>query len=166
MREKADLYDSSYANYDLDVYRKVRIATYGEDFGQTSWVNTAESNEIPHLLHLTPGCFVVEIGCGSGAYALHLAEKTGCRLVGFDINQQGVWKANELAFSRNLSARVRFDSATLRSPCSWKAQPVTLCFRTTRFATSQTGLVCSRRFLAYSGRAEGCSSATPWSSAE
>jgi SAM-dependent methyltransferase len=116
VREKTDLYDSSYANYDLDVYRKVRIATYGEDFGQTSWVNTAESNEIPHLLHLTPGCFVVEIGCGSGAYALHLAEKTGCRLVGFDINQQGVRKANELAFSRNLSARVRFELGDASQP--------------------------------------------------
>lgn len=38
MGTKVDLYDSSYANYELDVYRQVRIETYGEDLGQTSWV--------------------------------------------------------------------------------------------------------------------------------
>ena len=37
-------------NYVSDTYRQVRIETYGEDFGQTSWVTTEESNEIPRLL--------------------------------------------------------------------------------------------------------------------
>ena len=64
--EKVDLYSSSYANYASEAYRQVRIETYGEDFGQTSWVTTEESEEIPKLLNLKPGSFVLEIGCGSG----------------------------------------------------------------------------------------------------
>jgi hypothetical protein len=57
--EKVDLYDSAYGNYVSDTYRQVRIETYGEDFGQTSWVTTEESNEIPQLLDLRPNSFAL-----------------------------------------------------------------------------------------------------------
>ena len=50
MPAKVDLYDSEYGNYESDVYRQVRIETYGVDFGQTSWVTTEESAQIPVLL--------------------------------------------------------------------------------------------------------------------
>ncbi|MFZ0634949.1 MAG: methyltransferase domain-containing protein [Candidatus Acidiferrales bacterium] len=109
MSPKVDLYDSAYGNYESDVYRQVRIETYGEDYGQTSWVTTEESNEIPRLLGLTRNSFVLEIGCGSGGYALHLAEKTGCRLVGLDINESGVRNANRLALERGLASQARFE---------------------------------------------------------
>ena len=45
-----DLYDSSYGHYALTAYGEIRRETYGEDYGQTSWVTTAESYEIPKLL--------------------------------------------------------------------------------------------------------------------
>src|SRR5271156_5264100 len=109
MSPKVDLYDSSYGNYELTAYRLVRIETYGEDLGQTSWVTTAESNEIPRLLDLRPNSSVLEVGCGSGGYALHLAEKVGCRLVGLDINEPGVRNANQLALARGLASQVRFE---------------------------------------------------------
>jgi ubiquinone/menaquinone biosynthesis C-methylase UbiE len=109
MSQKVDLYNSSYANYALEAYRQVRIETYGEDFGQTSWVTTEESREIPKLLGLKPESFVLEIGCGSGGYALHVVEKTGCRLVGLDINEPGIRNANQLAQARGLDERVRFE---------------------------------------------------------
>lgn len=105
---KIDLYDSAYANYGSEVYRQVRRETYGEDFGQTSWVTTEESNEIPKLLDLKPVSLVLEVGCGSGGYALHLAEKVGCSVVGLDINAAGIHNANQLAAARNLAARAHF----------------------------------------------------------
>jgi hypothetical protein len=37
MAAKVDLYNSSYGNYALDAYSEIRVETYGEDFGQTSW---------------------------------------------------------------------------------------------------------------------------------
>jgi SAM-dependent methyltransferase len=107
--EKVDLYDSAYGNYELDAYRLVRIDTYGEDFGQTSWVTTEESNEIPQLLDLRRNSSVLEVGCGSGGYALHLAEKVGCRLVGLDIHAAGVRNANQLALARGLDSQAHFE---------------------------------------------------------
>ena len=109
MSEKVDLYNNAYANYASEVYRQVRIETYGEDFGQTSWVTTEESNKIPKMLDLASDSFVLEIGCGSGGYALYLAEKLGCRIVGLDINAPGVQNANHLALAKGLASLVRFE---------------------------------------------------------
>lgn len=113
MPEKVDLYDSAYANYESDTYRLVRIETYGEDLGQTSWVTTEESNEIPELLGLNPNSAVLEVGCGSGGYALHLTEKIGCRIAGLDINAAGVRNANQLALARGLAANAHFEQGNV-----------------------------------------------------
>jgi ubiquinone/menaquinone biosynthesis C-methylase UbiE len=109
MSREVDLYDSAYGNYGSATYRQVRIETYGEDFGQTSWVTTEESNAIPEMLGLRSDSFVLEVGCGSGGYALHLGEKVGCRLIGLDVNEQGVRNANQLAVARGLASQVRFE---------------------------------------------------------
>jgi SAM-dependent methyltransferase len=109
MAGRVDLYNSAYENYESDAYRKVRIETYGEDLGQTSWVTTEESNEIPALLELGPGSQVLEIGSGSGRYALRIAETTRCHVVGLDINANGIRNANELARHKNLDSLVRFE---------------------------------------------------------
>lgn len=108
LQKKVDLYDNAYGNYESDAYRQVRIETYGEDFGQTSWVTTEESNEIPKLLGLGINSSVLEIGCGSGRYGLHLAEILGCSLVGLDINAPGIRNANQLALASGLASRAIF----------------------------------------------------------
>lgn len=109
MAAKVDLYDSAYGNYQQDVYRQVRIETYGEDLGQTSWVTTMESNDIPKLLELTASSRVLEIGCGSGRYALRLAEKIGCRITGLDLNSHGIRNANQLASQAGLTCIAKFE---------------------------------------------------------
>jgi cyclopropane fatty-acyl-phospholipid synthase-like methyltransferase len=109
MPAKVDLYNSAYGNYESDPYRLVRVETYGEDFGQTSWVTTAESEEIPRLLDLKRESSVLEIGCGSGGYALHVAEKVGCHIVGLDINEAGIRNASQLARAKGFEAQVKFE---------------------------------------------------------
>jgi SAM-dependent methyltransferase len=116
MSATVDLYNTSYGNYERDVYREVRLETYGEDFGQTSWVNTEESHEIPRWLELKPGCSVLEIGCGSGRYALYVAEAEGCRVLGVDLNAEGVRNANALAERQNLSVQARFQQCDVSQP--------------------------------------------------
>jgi SAM-dependent methyltransferase len=110
MSANVDLYDNAYRNYDADVYRDIRVETYGEDLGQTSWVTTEESREIPAMLSLTPSSYVLEIGCGSGRYALQVAGIVGCRILGLDTNGRGIHTANQLAAARNMSAQVRFEN--------------------------------------------------------
>src|ERR1700691_1963527 len=100
MSPKLDLYNNAYGNYESDAYR--------ETLGQTSWVTTEESAEIPELLALERDSYVLEIGCGSGGYALHLAEKVGCRILGLDLNESGIRNANQLAQSRGLASLARF----------------------------------------------------------
>jgi SAM-dependent methyltransferase len=109
MAAKVDLYNSSYGNYALGAYSEIRFETYGEDYGQTSWVTTAESHEIPKLLQLSSSSSVLEIGCGSGGYAVHLAKRIGCQVVGLDINAEGVRNAKALAEKDKLGARVKFE---------------------------------------------------------
>jgi SAM-dependent methyltransferase len=111
-----DLYDSAYSNYAAEVYRQVRLATYGDDLGQTSWVLREESRQIPRALGVTIGSRVLEIGCGSGGYALHLAATTGCSILGIDINQAGINNANSLARERNLSDRAEFQECDVARP--------------------------------------------------
>jgi ubiquinone/menaquinone biosynthesis C-methylase UbiE len=106
--QKVDLYDNAYGNYWSDTYRQIRIETYGQDFGQTSWVTAEESKEIPRLLDLRGDSSVLEVGCGSGGYALHLAEITGCRIMGLDINESGIRSSNQLAQARSLASKVSF----------------------------------------------------------
>jgi ubiquinone/menaquinone biosynthesis C-methylase UbiE len=109
MSGKVDLYNSAYGNYGAEVYRQIRVETYGEDLGQTSWATTEESHEIPRTLGLTADSYVLEIGCGSGQYALQVAESVGCRIVGIDSNGPGIHTANELAERQRMSGQVRFE---------------------------------------------------------
>ena len=106
---RVDLYDNAYAHYADGVYRQIRVESYGEDFGQTSWATTEESHAIPGLLHLNRQSRVLEIGCGSGRYALHVAERVGCQVLGLDINAAGIANCRKLADEQSLSAEVQFD---------------------------------------------------------
>ena len=116
MTEKVDLYNSAYGNYGAELYRQIRVETYGEDLGQTSWVTTQESNEIPRMLGITAASNVLEIGSGSGRYALQVAAATGCRVLGVDINEPGILNANALAAGQNLAERVRFEKCDASQP--------------------------------------------------
>jgi SAM-dependent methyltransferase len=116
MTGKVDLYDSEYGNYESDVYQQVRIETYGVDFGQTSWVTTEESTQIPTLLELNSNSSVLEIGCGSGVYALHIAKTIGCSITGLDINAFGIHNANQLALDRGLRPKAHFEVCDVSKP--------------------------------------------------
>ena len=116
MPEKLDLYNAAYARYEADVYRDARIETYGQDLGQTSWVTAEESSEIPRTLRLTKASNVLDVGCGSGRYALQVAETIECRVLGVDINEAGVRTAEQLAAASKISETVQFEVCDLAKP--------------------------------------------------
>jgi ubiquinone/menaquinone biosynthesis C-methylase UbiE len=110
MSGKVELYDGEYGNYQSEVYSQVRTETYGVDYGQTSWVTTEESTQIPSWLQLTSNSNVLEIGCGSGAYALQIAQSAGCRITGLDMNAAGIRNANQLAARSGMDDKARFEA--------------------------------------------------------
>ena len=115
-KPKVDLYDGAYGNYEAEVYRQIREETYGQDLGQTSWVSSEESAEIMRMLDLAGNSNVLEIGCGSGRYALHAASKTGCQVIGIDLNEPGIERAKKLAAAQDLSERVSFEVCDASKP--------------------------------------------------
>lgn len=77
-----------------------------------SWTINFRSSMAGTLRSLSSraSCFcTLEVGCGSGGYALHLAENIGCNVVGLDVNASGVHNANQLATARGLAARACFE---------------------------------------------------------
>jgi SAM-dependent methyltransferase len=108
VREKVDMYNTSYSQLEHPAYREIRIEAYGADHGQTSWTSPEEFTEIARFLELTENSSALEIGCGTGGCALHFAESIGCRVTGLDVNAEGIKSANALALSKSLQSRVTF----------------------------------------------------------
>ncbi|HMH15672.1 MAG TPA: methyltransferase domain-containing protein [Edaphobacter sp.] len=108
MPSKVELYDIAYEDYTSDLYHQIRRDTYGNDLGLTSWVSPDEANQIPSWLKISEDSNILELGCGSGGYAIYIAERTGCRITGLDLNAQAIRNANRLARIRNMIPQVRF----------------------------------------------------------
>lgn len=113
MPDKVELYDIAYENYASELYRQIRLDTFGNDLGQTSWSGPYESNHIPTQLKLNQDSNVLELGCGSGGYAIYLAERVACRVTGIDINAQAIRNANRLARAKDMLPLVRFVRADI-----------------------------------------------------
>ena len=116
MSNKVDLYNGAYGNYEAELYRQIRIETYGHDLGQTSWVTNEESNQIPQMLNLASHSSVFELGCGSGRYALQLAKECGCRLLGVDLNESAVRTACRLAEASEMPSACHFEQCDASKP--------------------------------------------------
>jgi len=108
VREKVDMYNTSYSHLEHPAYREIRIEAYGADHGQSSWASPEEFTEIARLLELTENSSALEIGCGTGGCALHFAESIGCRVTGLDVNPEGIKSATGLAHSKSLQSLVNF----------------------------------------------------------
>lgn len=121
MPTQVDLYNNAYARVEHDLYRQIRAETYGQDLGQTSWVASDESERIPALLNLSRNSDVLEIGSGSGLYALHLARRIGCRITGLELNPSAIAGARRLASVDGLSPLAHFQQCDASRPLPFTA---------------------------------------------
>ena len=110
MTERTDLY-GSYARFGERVLAQIRAETFGEDFGQNSWLTADELDRFAASLALGSGARVLEVACGSGGPALRLARTTGCRVVGIDADENAVSTASRAAAEHGLSERAAFRRA-------------------------------------------------------
>jgi len=116
MSSTVDLYGSSYGNFGTQAVEQVRRETYGEDFGQSSWVTGDEYRRFFRMLGLSAGQHVLDVGCGSGGPALFLARETDCRVTGVDVNEIGIRAGEALVRESAMHDAVVFRKADVREP--------------------------------------------------
>ena len=108
MTDQVNLYDNVYGDFGSAAEAAVRLETYGEDIGQSSWMTVAEWRRFADHLRVGAGSQVLEVGSGSGGPAVYLASATGCHITGVDINERGVLNGERLAAQRGITDRVQF----------------------------------------------------------
>ncbi len=116
-----DLYGTAYGNFATQAIREVREETYGQDFGQSSWVTADEYRRFLTSLDLQPGGHILDVGCGSGGPALFLARETSCRVTGIDVNEAGIRAGKLLVQKREMQAAVNFLRADVCEPLPFSA---------------------------------------------
>src|SRR4051794_27061408 len=84
-----DLYGTAYGNFATQALEQVRRETYGEDFGQSSWVTGQEYRRFFGLLGLTAAHPVLDISCGSGGPPPFLSRRNRFPVTGGGINEGG-----------------------------------------------------------------------------
>ena len=128
MANSVDLYNSTYGNFQERVLAEIRQETYGEDIGQNSWITTAEYDTFYGWLNVSAGDHILEVASGSGGPALYLAKKFRCRIMGLDINEEGIKTANQAARNANI-ANVHFQYADVnqRLPFDDEAFDAVMC---------------------------------------
>ncbi|MDE0061563.1 MAG: cyclopropane-fatty-acyl-phospholipid synthase [Gammaproteobacteria bacterium] len=104
-------------HYDLDepLFRACLDKTmhyscaYFRDRGMTlEEAQHAKSEHIAAKLHLRPGHRVLDIGCGWGSLAMHLAEHHDVRVTGLTLSAEQLRVARETAAGRGLDNQVEF----------------------------------------------------------
>jgi SAM-dependent methyltransferase len=122
MSQFVDLYGTAYGNFATQVLEEVRRETYGEDFGQSSWVTGEEYRRFFRLLELKGSDHVLDVGCGSGGPALFLWREIGCLVTGVDINEAGIQAGLALAREAGAPHSVHFRHANVQQPLPFADQ--------------------------------------------
>lgn len=115
-REVVDHYGTHYRDFAADVYAEVRRTAFGEDIGQNSWLTLDELERFQSWLELGPSARLLDVACGSGGPALHVARLTGCEVVGVELYEEAVANGNRMAREAGLEARASFVQADASQP--------------------------------------------------
>jgi SAM-dependent methyltransferase len=107
-REAVSYYGAYYRNFAEDAYAEIRRAEFGEDLGQNNWQTLAELERFASQLELSPAVRLLDVACGAGGLAVHLAQVTGCEVTGVDLEEDGLVNGRRLAREAGVEERVRF----------------------------------------------------------
>src|SRR4051812_871035 len=103
-----DHYSQQYGSFAEEVYGAVRREACGEDFGQNSWHTAEEHDQLRTWLDLQPSSRLLEVACGGGGPTLRMARLAGCRVVGIDIQAEGIAAATAAAEQSGLAGQSQF----------------------------------------------------------
>jgi SAM-dependent methyltransferase len=106
-----DHYGAHYRDFAAEVHEGVRRAAFGDDVGQNSWLTRNELERFGDQLGLSPGSRLLDVACGSGGPALHLARVTGCQIVGVELFDDAVTNGTRIAREAGLEKQASFAKA-------------------------------------------------------
>jgi arsenite methyltransferase len=66
------------------------------------------TRKLIELCHIDKGKYVLDVGCGVGVTPCYLAKELGCEVVGVDISEKMIYRANERARREGVEDRVEF----------------------------------------------------------
>jgi cyclopropane fatty-acyl-phospholipid synthase-like methyltransferase len=112
----ARIYASNYKNYESDLYAEIRREAFGEDIGQNSWLTADEQDRFISWLDLSPGQTLLDVACGTGGPVLRMAAKSGCSVIGVDVEEDGIRAASALAAQRGLTNHAQFHCVDANRP--------------------------------------------------
>lgn len=108
-----DLSDELYALF-LDRERQYSCAYFTPEAQDLESAQAAKMAHIAAKLRLAPGQKVLDIGCGWGGLALHLARTAGVEMLGITLSEPQLRHARARAEAEGLDGRVRFELADWR----------------------------------------------------
>jgi sarcosine/dimethylglycine N-methyltransferase len=88
----------------------------GEYVGQESFISAGEILDLARASGVDARTRMLDLCCGSGGPALHLARQTGCRLVGVDRSPEAIYLARASAERQGLDHRASFIIADALCP--------------------------------------------------
>jgi len=93
---------------DSPANRLLRDSIWGKDLdiGQQSFITPRYLDDMIRHLGIGPETHLLDVGAGTGGPAVYIANATGCRVTGVEINEVGVEVSNRLAADAGLSDRV------------------------------------------------------------
>lgn len=103
--EPADFYKLRYSTALNELHIKVFSQVYEDYFGQSSLTATADYDRAFDWLQVSSAHTVLDVGCGGGAPAFRLAQRTGCSVVGVDASVPAVELAKSRATDASINAR-------------------------------------------------------------
>lgn len=82
---------------------------FAAEVGLTKHLGNVEATDkLAELCQITSGSYVLDVGCGSGATAVYLAQTHGCRVMGVDIHPRMIDRAREMAVRKGVSDQTEF----------------------------------------------------------
>ncbi len=137
----ADHYSAQYDQFAADVHAHVRRVAFGDDLGQNSWLTVDELERFSAWLELQQSSRLLDVACGSGGPALHLARQTGCAVTGVELYEEAVAVARRLAAERDLEARFLQADASRPLPLESAAFDAILCIDAIKHLPDRTAVL-------------------------
>ncbi|MEM2928016.1 MAG: methyltransferase domain-containing protein [Nitrososphaerota archaeon] len=76
---------------------------------------TKATKELIELCHIDKNKYILDVGCGVGATSCYITKKYDCKIVGIDINERMIDRANERAEREKLKNKVEFRIADVQN---------------------------------------------------